>query len=222
MPGNLLNFDFESGMPAGLTDGGGGAPVNYSVIGTDASHGTHCLHTDITSTGSDGGSANNAYCDLGSAVADLYVVLDLKVINQPNAGGVKTKKMFTFWSNNLNHQEGEIEMVDGDYTWIWLFDGGFAQSFSGSIGTIASTLNQWNSWKFHFSHVDGTHNKIQVSFKPFGGAAIDNFFSSTQINAKVGDMTNINFGGPLNENSGHCQYNTDYIRISSGADPGWP
>jgi hypothetical protein len=121
--------------------------------------------------------------------------------------------MVIFRERGFNRQLGEMNQIGSFYIWSWL-DGGENIDITGA-GRIASTVGQWNIWKFHLNQA-GSRPVLTIGLN-----GKDNIFTSTKPGAKLADPAIIDFGGTLNGGSGSSKFGFDYIQIGT-VDPGWP
>jgi hypothetical protein len=222
-PGNIASFNFDDGAhpwgpdPVGgytLSDGGGGVPgPGYSRITSDSYSGAGCMQGNWSApVGSDSGGS--AYLDMGLTPGHIWIVAAKKWLTVP-LSGIATKKMLIYRQSGFNTQYGEMNVVSDGFKWIWLQDAGATFKDITYPGSVSSRVGLWDIWKFHY---DQTTNKPLMTI---GFNGVDGVFSNRANDVTGQNTAIINFGGPLNDGSGACKYNWDYLQIGN-VDPGWP
>jgi hypothetical protein len=212
--GNLANMTFESGGFDGLTDGGGGAPVNAKNLTTDAFSGTHAFDVNLGASNNDQGGSG--YWVGPVQYSDLWVSFALRVISSPNQG-LATQKMVIFRNTGGSpNQFGEMNQIGGQWIWNWLFTDPSKGNIylTSKFGSVTAGLGQWHTYKLHLQ----SHGTTTITFSKDG---VDNLITLTTAAAPAGIPTTLTFGGTLNAGSGASHFQFDNIHIGT-VDPGWP
>ncbi|HTG26112.1 MAG TPA: hypothetical protein VK681_39305 [Reyranella sp.] len=205
--GNLFNVTFEDGSFGGMTQ------VTHASIATSGCYsGSKCL--DFNLTGNDG----SAYVDLGSGRPDVYVSFAVKVITPPTGGphtpNVFTQKMVIFRNTgNAPNQFGEMNQIQGNWIWSWLFS--LTNSPNYDIGALGSpSAAGWHTFKMHL------HCASPATIT-WGKDGVESVATLTNPGGPcAGPVTQMTFGGPNND-LGPSHFQFDNIHIGT-VDPGWP
>jgi hypothetical protein len=211
--GDLANMTFESGGFEGLTDGGGGTPVNGRIVSSGAYSGTDAFDVNMPASSTDQGGSG--YWVGGQTYTDLWVSFAMEVITSPSTG-LATQKMVIFRNTgSAPNQFGEMNQIDGQWIWNWLFtDPNKGNITLNAFGSVASGLGQWHTYKIHLQ----SHGTTTVTF---GKDGVDNVITLTTAASPAGIPTTLTFGGTLNGGSGASHFRFDNIHIGT-TDPGWP
>jgi hypothetical protein len=203
---------FESGTFEGLTDGGGGKPVNGLIASSGCYAGSKCFDVNIAASANDAGGSGY-WVGSGASYSDLWASFALNIVKNPMQGGVQTQKLLIFRNGGSQGLLGEFVSQYGAWIWSWLFTEG-TQFYPSGMPNPA--VPGWHRYKVHFHcaapatvsvGVDGAENVWVQKTKAGGGCA--------------SLPTTITFGGTLNAGSGASHFQFDNIKIGT-TDPGWP
>jgi hypothetical protein len=210
--GNLATMTFESGTFEGLTDGGGGAPVNGKIVSSGCYAGSKCFDVSLPASLSDQGGSG--YWASGTRYSDLWVSFSLNILASPTSGGVETQKMLIFRDlGSAPNQFGEWNQAYGGWIWSWLFTESGPNYPVG--GLPAPTTPGWHRYKVHL------HCAAPATVT-FGVDGKESVASLTTKGAACAHLPNtVTFGGTLNAGSGASHFQFDNIKIGT-TDPGWP
>jgi len=208
--GNLVNMTFESGGFEGLTDGGGGTPVNGAIVSGGCFRGIYCF--DINLVGSISDQEGSGYWVGGQQYGDLWISFALKVITPPSAG-VAAQEILIFRDGAAEY--GELVEVGGQWAWNWLLtDPARGNLPVTALGTVAGVAGQWHTFKLHLQ----SHGTTSVAI---GKDGVDNVAVLSTPAAPAGIPTTLTLGGTLVGGSGPSHLLIDNVHIGT-ADPGWP
>jgi hypothetical protein len=170
---------------------------------------------DIPSSGSDGGCRGDAV--IGSQ-SDIWVVFAMKIITRTLDTFPGTQKTIIFRNTGSPDQFGEMNDINDNWIWNWLFtDSGAGNIYLTELGSVSSRLGAWNTYKLHY-HFLGSGQGTTITFG-MNGTNVLRTIHTTHDQAGIPDR--VTFGGTLNGGSGASKFAFDEIHIGS-TDPGWP
>ncbi|HTG26111.1 MAG TPA: hypothetical protein VK681_39300 [Reyranella sp.] len=211
--GNLFNASFADGLFDGLSLTN---PGFCSIVADADSPSGKAFQWDVPTNTGDSGARGDAVL-VGGPFPDLWAVFGLKIITQPNVGGVKTQKMCILRNEgSVPNLTCELNQIDDDMIVSLLFTES-GNRVIALMGSIAAKVGTRNLVKIRHQALGvGLGTRITVGYN-----GVNNVFQYTSPNDCACIPDQVSFGGTLNANSGASKSRYDSISIGT-VDTGWP